>query len=85
MITKLLAVKYPSFKDNSCHVFNINNSSQIKNTINITLFNQFESERYDYCLVNYNNKLYIIEPIDISKATYSRKEISYHPQSHLVS
>ena len=84
-MTKVLAVRYPSFNSDNVTVYNVDDPKDIKSTIDDVLFHPFERDRYDYCLVNYNNKLYVIEPIDMSKHTYNRKEITYHPKMGLIS
>ena len=35
-------------------------------------------------LVKFNDKLYVIEPVDLVKCTYVRKAVEYHPLQHMI-
>jgi hypothetical protein len=48
------------------------------------LFNDSQLYRYNYCLVRFDNKLYVVEPVDLVKCTYVRKHVEYHPLSHMI-
>lgn len=90
-MTKVLAVKYPSSVDrvrqsfdHLRQVFDVSDVSTIKDMFGSLLFNDSALYRYNYCLVKYNNELFIIEPVDLSKCTYVRKKIEFHPLQHMV-
>jgi hypothetical protein len=90
-MTKLLAVRYPSSVDrvrsDTSHlrkVIDVEDANVIKNLIGELLFNVNTLFRYNYCLINHDNKLYVIEPVDYDKNTYSRKLVGYHPLSNLI-
>jgi len=40
--------------------------------------------RYNYCLVRFDDKLFVIEPVDLAKCTYARKAVVYHPLQHMI-
>lgn len=91
IMTKLLAVKYPSSvdraRDSLDHlrkVIEVDDANTIKSLIGNLLFNVNTLFRYNYCLINHNNKLYVIEPHDYDRNVYSRKEVATHPLSHLI-
>jgi len=48
------------------------------------LFNDSQLYRYNYCLVRFDNKLYVVEPVDLAKCTYVRNHVEYHPLSHMI-
>ena len=48
------------------------------------LFNDSALYRYNYCLVRFDNKMYVIEPVDLAKCTYVRKQVEYHPLQHMI-
>jgi hypothetical protein len=90
-MTKILAVKWPTSTDrvrsNTQHlqeVVDVQDVNTIKNLIGELLFNVNTLFRYNYCLIHHDNKMYVIEPNDYDKNTYCRKEISWHPLSHLL-
>ena len=90
-MTKVLAVRYPSSVDrvrsDTNHlrkVIDVEDANIIKNLIGELLFNVNELFRYNYCLINHDNKLYVIEATDYDKNLYSRKQVGYHPLSHLI-
>ena len=90
-MTKVLAVKYPSSVDrvrqsfdHLRQVFDVPDVSTIKDMFGSLLFNDSALYRYNYCLVKYNNELFIVEPIDLVKQTYVRKKIEYHPLQNMV-
>jgi hypothetical protein len=90
-MTKLLAVRYPSSVDrvrgDTDHlrkIVDIEDVNIIKNLIGELLFNINNLFRYNYCLIKHDNKLYVIEPTDYEKNTYSRKLVGYHPMSHML-
>lgn len=87
---KILAVRYPSsvdrVKNDTSHLRTVHtvDESQVKSAIGELLFNPAPLFRFNYLLVNFKNKLYIIEPSDMAKSTYNRKEVTWHPFSQLV-
>ena len=90
-MTKVLAVKYPSSTDrvkqsfdHLRQVFEVPDVSKIKELFGTLLFNDNNLYRYNYCLVRFDNKLYVIEPVDLVKCTYVRKHVEYHPLSHMI-
>ena len=90
-MTKVLAVRYPSSVDrvrnDTQHlrrVIEIENANDVKNSIMEILFSVNTLFRYNYCLINHDNKLYVIEPVDYDKHIYSRKLVGYHPMSHML-
>ena len=90
-MTKVLAVKYPSSVDrvrqsfdHLRQVFDVPDVNTIKDMFGQLLFNDSQLYRYNYCLVKYNNELFIVEPIDLVKCTYVRKHVEYHPLSHMI-
>lgn len=90
-MTKVLAVKYPSSTDrvrqtvdHLRQVFDVPDVSKIKDLFGTLLFNDNNLYRYNYCLVRFDNKLFVIEPVDIAKCTYVRKAVDYHPLSDMI-
>ena len=90
-MTKLLAVKYPSsvdrIKQSFDHLrqlFDVPDVSKIKDMFGDLLFNDNSLFRYSYCLVKFDDKIYVIEPVDLTNRTYVRKEIFYHPLQHMI-
>jgi hypothetical protein len=90
-MTKVLAVKYPSSVDrvrqsfdHLRQVFDVPDVTKIKEMFGSLLFDERSLYRYNYCLVKYNNELFIVEPIDLAKCTYVRKQVEYHPLSHMI-
>lgn len=91
IMTKVLAVKYPSSVDrvrqsfdHLRQVFDVPDVSTIKDMFGQLLFNDSQLYRYNYCLVRFDNKLYVVEPVDLAKCTYVRKHVEYHPLSHMI-
>lgn len=90
-MTKVLAVKYPSSVDrvrqtfdHLRQVFDVSDVSKIKDLFGQLLFDDNQLYRYNYCLVRFDNKLYVVEPVDLAKCTYVRKHVEYHPLSHMI-
>lgn len=90
MITKILAVKYPrstdryrNTLDHLRQIFEVE-VANVKDEIGKLLFHDSEFFRYNYLLVKYDDKMYVIEASDINKRTYSRKQVSYHPFSNMI-
>ena len=90
-MTKVLAVKYPSSADrvkqsfdHLRQVFEVPDVSKIKDMFATLLFGDNALFRYNYCLVRFDNKLYVIEPVDLAKCTYVRKAVEYHPLSNMI-
>lgn len=90
--TKLLAVKYPTALDraknnldNLYKLVDVVDVNSIKNLIGELLFDN-RWNQYNYCIIQHNNKYYVIDPLDYDKRTYSRKEVNpeFHPLSHLL-
>ena len=90
-MTKVLAVKYPSSADrvkqsfdHLRQVFEVPDVSKIKDLFGTLLFGDNSLFRYNYCLVRFDNKMYVIEPVDIAKCTYVRKQVDYHPLGNMI-
>jgi hypothetical protein len=90
-MTKVLAVRYPSSTDrvrqtvdHLRQVVDVPDINTIKDVFGQLLFNDSQLYRYSYCLVRFDNKLYIVEPVDLAKCTYVRRTIQYHPLSHMI-
>jgi len=90
-MTKVLAVKYPSSTDrvrqtvdHLRQVFDVPDVNKIKELFGTLLFNDNNLYRYNYCLVKYNNELFVVEPVDLDKRTYVRKKVEYHPLQNMV-
>ena len=90
-MTKVLAVKYPSSVDrvrqsfdHLRQVFDVSDVNTIKEMFGSLLFDERSLYRYNYCLVKFDNKLYVVEPVDLVKCTYVRKQVEYHPLSHMI-
>ena len=90
-MTKVLAVKYPSSTDrvkqsfdHLRQVFDVPDVNKIKDLFGTLLFGDNALFRYNYCLVRFDNKLFVIEPVDIAKCTYVRKAVDYHPLSDMI-
>lgn len=90
-MTKLLAVRYPSSTDrvkqsvdHLRQVFDVPDVSKIKELFTTLLFDENALFRYNYCLVKFNDKLYVIEPVDLAKCTYVRKQVEYHPLGDMI-
>lgn len=93
-MTKILAVKYPQAQDRNVPGHSLTHlhrvlevaESDIRKAIGELLFNISELYRYNYCLIKFNNKLFVIEASDYQNNTYSRKELinNWHPLSHYL-
>lgn len=90
-MTKVLAVKYPTSTDrvrqsfdHLRQVFEVPDVSKIKDLFGTLLFDDNALFRYNYCLVRFDNKMYVIEPVDIAKCTYVRKQVDYHPLGDMI-
>jgi len=90
-MTKVLAVKYPSSTDrvkqsfdHLRQVFEVPDVSKIKDLFGNLLFDENALFRYNYCLVKFNDKMYVIEPVDLVKCTYVRKKVEYHPLGDMI-
>ena len=90
-MTKVLAVKYPTSTDrvkqsfdHLRQVFEVPDVNKIKDLFGTLLFGDNALFRYNYCLVRFDNKMYVIEPVDIVKCTYVRKQVEYHPLSNMI-
>ena len=90
-MTKVLAVKYPSSTDrvrqtvnHLRQVFDVPDVNKIKDLFGTLLFGDNALFRYNYCLVRFDNKLFVIEPVDIAKCTYVRKQVEYHPLGDMI-
>ena len=90
-MTKVLAVKYPTSTDrvrqsfdHLRQVFEVPDVNKIKDLFGTLLFGDNALFRYNYCLVRFDNKLYVIEPVDLVKCTYVRKAVDYHPFSDMI-
>lgn len=90
-MTKVLAVKYPTSTDrvrqsfdHLRQVFEVPDVNKIKDMFGTLLFGDNSLFRYNYCLVRFDNKMYVIEPVDIAKCTYVRKQVEYHPLQHMI-
>lgn len=89
-MTKVLAVKYPSsvdrVKSNTDHLHSVYDveDSDVKVKLGELLFNLNSLFRYNYCLIKYSQRLFVIEATDYDKNIYSRKEVSYHPLAHML-
>jgi len=82
-MTKLIGITYPKVgvqynrrNDESATI--ILNDDDIKSSIMNSLF----TNNHDAVLLNYGGNLYVCEKLD---NTYTKREISYHPLSSLVS
>ena len=87
----MLAVRYPSSVDrvrqsfdHLRQVFDVPDVSKIKDMFGSLLFNDSDLYRYNYCLVRFDDKLFVIEPVDLAKCTYARKAVVYHPLQHMI-
>ena len=65
-------------------LFDVPDVSTIKDMFGQLLFNDSQLYRYNYCLVRFDNKLYVVEPVDLAKCTYVRKAVEYHPLQHMI-
>ena len=90
-MTKVLAVKYPTSTDrvrqsfdHLRQVFEVPDVSKIKDLFGTLLFGDNALFRYNDCLVSFDNKMYVIEPVDIAKCTYVRKQVDYHPLGDMI-
>ena len=90
-MTKVLAVKYPTSTDrvrqsfdHLRQVFEVPDVNKIKDLFGTLLFGDNALFRYNYCLVRFDNKLFVIEPVDIAKCTYVRKQVEYHPLGDMI-
>ncbi len=82
---KIACVKYPNVLDVDLRrkrepVIFTTCEQQIKPSINHLLF----TEKFNYLLINLKNKLYIVEPIDREKKSYSNRSVEYHPYKKFV-
>ena len=79
-MTKILAVKYPQSQDRNSpnnslsHLHRVVEviEADIRKTIGELLFNISAAYRYNYCLIKFDNKLYMVEATDFDKYTYNR-------------
>jgi hypothetical protein len=89
-MTKILAVKYPTSTDrvrnDTDHLHSVCEveDSEVKIKLGELLFNSNSLFRYNYCLIKYSQRLFVIEATDYDKNIYSRKEVTYHPLAHML-
>jgi len=89
-MTKILAVKYPSstdrVKSNTDHLHSVQevDDLEVKFKFAELLFNTNVLFRYDYCLVKYDGRYFVVEATDYEKNIYSRKCVQYHPLAHML-
>ena len=87
---KVLAIKYPSSVDRNRGDLNHLRSlteveeTNVKQLFGELLFHPNSLFRYNYCLVLFDNRMFVIEPVDFDKHLYVRKEVFYHPLSQLL-
>lgn len=87
---KVIAIKYPSSVDrlnNNCnrlHSVHEVDEGEVKQLFGTLLFDANEFMRYNYCVVKYQNKLYMIEPLNYLTCEYARRVIEYHPMEHML-
>ena len=81
-MTKIVAIWYPHNTKNPGRreVITVNDDADINTVFNELLFDRYSNN----LLVNYANKLYLVEATDIGKRLYSRRNCEYHPLSHLL-
>ena len=81
-MTKIVAIWYPRNTVNPGHrdVVTVQYDADIKTVFGELLFDRHANN----LLVNYADKLYLVEATDIGKRLYSRRSCEYHPLSHLV-
>jgi hypothetical protein len=81
-MTKIAAIWYPrnTVNPGRREVVTVSNDADIKTVFSELLFDR----RANNLLVNYSNKLYLVEATDIAKRLYSRRSCEYHPLLHLV-
>jgi hypothetical protein len=84
---KIARIKYPPKNDvleNAKYTFPIITCSlqDLKYTIINSLFEC--NIKADHLLININNQLYVIEPLNAVDKTYSKKKVKYHPHKNLV-
>ena len=89
MTTKIIAVSYPSGnsriiisnnKKPNYSIFSCVEDNRLKEMFVELLF----THAYNYLLVKYNNILYVIDPLDKNKMTYSKRVVNYHPLSEVI-
>ena len=84
-MTSILAIKYPTSVDrnnsnnNLTKKITVIDNNFVKYHIGQLLFNIDKSQNYNYCLIRFDNKLYVVEPKDAQHNIYTRTQISYHP------
>lgn len=80
IIAKLIGVRYPrSITDGKkSEVSNIDNKEDIQKYIRDHLF----SQDYDYCVIKYDNELFITEKD--TNSTWTRRTVIYHPLASLL-
>ena len=59
-------------------------TEETKGSIKITIGNLLFDNQMDNVLVYYNSQLFLCIPTDISKREYSRKNLTYHPLSDMI-
>lgn len=81
-MTKIAAIWYRKSLsvDGRTEVVTVDDDTQIKPMFGELLF----AKNANALLVNYKDKLYVIEATDRNKLLYSRRNIDYHPYSDLV-
>jgi len=81
-MTKIAAIWYPrnTVSPGRREVVTVYNDADIKTVFSELLFDRHANN----LLVNYANKLYLVEATDIGKRLYSRRGCEYHPLLHLV-
>ena len=81
-MTKIAAIWYPrnTVTPGRREVVTVHNDADIKTVFGELLFDRHANN----LLVNYSDKLYLVEATDIGKRLYTRRSCEYHPLSHLV-
>ena len=85
--SQLLAVGYPTSTDRllkrTQRIMLYSNvaDGDIKTMLDNLLYHEY----YDYVLVYYNQRMFVIDPLDPSRRTYTKREIQHHPLSSMFS
>jgi len=80
-MTKIVAIWYRTAGRPGRHeVVSVDNNEGIKPAFGRLLFDRHANS----LLVNYDNKMYVIEPANRENALYVKRLVNYHPLSQLV-
>lgn len=89
-IFKIVGIRFPNYYDKKANrhlkptVVTVSDKTKIKHEIENMLFDDDIYVRKSQVLVKWDGKMYICDPINIEKKTFTKAEIQFHPYQELA-